>query len=199
MADFDQQTLAAYAGKIDDYISLTGKDAPDRAIQAFIDAMPAAGRVLDLGCGPGNSAAQMIRAGLKVDATDASKEMIQAAKDHFNVRATLATFADLNATHLYDGVFANFSLLHAPKSDFSGHLKRIHTALKPGGTLHLGMKTGTGEGRDALGRFYAYYSIDELTVHLTTAGFSTSWIQRTGQAHGLAGDIEPFVILRTDA
>ena len=40
----------------------------------FITALPAGGRVLDLGCGPGGSALLMMQAGLDVDAIDASPQ-----------------------------------------------------------------------------------------------------------------------------
>ena len=43
------------------------------------------------------------------------------------------------------------------------HLKNVANALKGGGIFHVGLKTGTGEQRDRLGRFYAFYTDEELT------------------------------------
>ena len=45
----DTQTLDVYDGKIDDYLRLT-QAPPSKALLAFIKAIPAGGRVLDLGC-----------------------------------------------------------------------------------------------------------------------------------------------------
>jgi trans-aconitate methyltransferase len=57
----DEETLKVYADKVDDYAKLVTRGTPDRDLQDFIDGIPAGGRVLDLGCGPGNSAAMMLR------------------------------------------------------------------------------------------------------------------------------------------
>lgn len=191
----DKKTLAAYAERVDDYLSLTHKDGPDKDLKAFIAALPKGAHVLDLGCGPGKSASAMSKVGFQVTATDASPEMVAVAREKFAVNAQLQSFSELAATNTYDGVFANFSLLHARISDFPGHLNRVKQALKPGGLLHLGMKTGSGERRDSLGRHYAYYSEDELITYLTTADFHDILVTRIGDSPGLAGQTEPFVIL----
>lgn len=195
----DGETLAAYASRVDEYLSMSHKGKPQQDLREFIAVLPKSGHVLDLGCGPGMYAAVMVAAGLTVDATDASAEMVASARDHFHLDARQAQFSDLDANKAYDGVFASFSLLHAPKSDLPGHLARIQNALKPGGLLFLAMKTGTGEHRDSLGRFYAYYTTQELTDHLSHAGFSNIEVKRTGRSDGLSGDTAAYAILHARA
>ena len=90
----DNQTLAVYDEKINDYIKLT-EAPPSKSLLAFIQAVPSGGRVLDLGCGPGGAAAEMAQCGLKVDAIDGSQEMVDAAKKYLKVTAWKATFHDL--------------------------------------------------------------------------------------------------------
>lgn len=194
----DPETKAVYAARAADYKTLVSRPGPDRDLVAFIESLPDGGRILDLGCGPGNSATMMVKAGFAVDATDASPEMAAIARSEFDIRAEVASFAELNAVSLYDGIWANFSLLHAPKSEFLMHLMRIHRALNPGGRLHLGMKLGIGEARDSIGRFYAYYQETELTDLLTAAGFHVLATRR-GQSEGLAGGSEAFVIISAHA
>ncbi|MCT8159223.1 class I SAM-dependent DNA methyltransferase [Pseudoruegeria sp. SHC-113] len=189
----DAETLAVYAAKASDYAQLVSRGQPDADLRAFMAALPAHARVLDLGCGPGNSARMMMDAGFDVEATDAAPEMVALARKA-GVEARVATFADLEAIDRYDGIWANFSLLHAPRAAFSTHLQAIKRALKPGGLLHLGMKLGSGEGRDGLGRFYTYYSVEELENLLAQAGFRVAG-KRFGEAAGLAGTSDPFVIL----
>ena len=104
------------------------------------------------------------------------------------------TFDDLDAVDTFDGIWASFSLLHAPKSDFARHLAAIGTALRRAGHLHLGMKLGTGERRDTLGRFYAYYTEAELAEALRAAGF-TILDSVTAEGQGLAGTVDPFVLM----
>lgn len=190
----DAETIGVYDAKASSYAKLVTRNKPDADLQAFLDLMPSGGRVLDFGCGPGNSAAMMRAHGLEVEATDASSEMVKLARDTYGVEARCETFDMLDAQERYDGIWANFSLLHAPKSDFAWHLNRVSVALKPEGILHLGMKTGSGEMRDSIGRMYSYFTAGELHGEMNAQGFSVSR-ERHGEAEGLAGDVEPFIIL----
>ena len=88
---------------------------------------------------------------------------------------------------VYDGVWANFSLLHAAREDFPRHLAAIQKALKPGGAFHIALKAGTGAERDRIGRHYTYYTEDELTGLLKAAGFTVGSYRR-GRDKGLSGE-----------
>lgn len=193
----DPRTLAIYEEKAADYAVIAEEASDDPLLAAFIAAVPTGARVLDLGCGPGVAAKRMMDAGLEVDATDASAEMVGMAKT-LGVAAQQAAFADLDSLDFYDGVWANFSLLHAPKSEFPGHLAQVHAALREGGLFHIAVKTGTGEHRDRLGRFYAYYQPDELAALLGDAGFSID-ATATGTARGLSGEDAPWIAVRAYA
>lgn len=192
----DDRTVEVYNAKAEDYNQMTQNSAEAQALTEFITAIPINGYVLDLGCGPGKSSALMREQGLRVDAVDASPAMVKLANNSFNLNARLGTFNDLESFDEYDGVWANFSLLHATATEFPQILRSIHAALKPDGLLHLGMKTGTGAKRDHLGRFYTYYSRDELDEHLNQVGFRIQ-AARTGTDPGLAGTNDPWVTLRS--
>ena len=166
----DQETLAVYAKRAGDYATRFGKANENPHLKAFLAEVPGGGRVLDLGCGPGHAAAAMKNAGYKVDALDASPELARIAREQNGVAVRLATFEELDEVELYDGIYANFSLLHARKTDMPGHLDRIALALRSNGVFHIGLKRGTGESRDTIGRFYAYYEMDELKRLLSDAG-----------------------------
>lgn len=194
----DRETIEIYDTRAASYDNLVSRDAPDQDLQAFLDAVTPGGHVLDLGCGPGNSAAMMQEADLQVDAMDASAEMVRIARDKYGVDARQATFDDLKAQAQYDGIWANFSLLHAPKPDMPHHLKAIHAALKPNGVFHIGAKLGTDEERDSIGRLYSYYEVDELLALLRAAGF-TPRTPRFGRDKGLSGEMADFIIVLSDA
>lgn len=194
----DRETLAVYGARVADYAETVETGAKDPILRAFIAALPARAKVLDLGCGPGASAAAMRDAGLRVTASDASAEMVALAAERHGIAARCETFADLSDAAAFDAVWASFSLLHAPKAEFPGLLSRIRRALRPGGRFELGMKTGTGEGRDGLGRFYAYYDRDELTGLLQSAGFTVIDTQ-AGTGQGLAGTDEPWIWIASHA
>ncbi len=96
---------------------------------------------------------------------------------------------------IFDGIWANFSLLHAARSDLPRYLAAIAHALKPGGVFHIGMKTGQGTKRDGLGRRYTYVGDTELTGLLTGVGL-IPFARWTGEGKGLSGDVEPWLVIQ---
>lgn len=186
----DPETLAVYQARSPDYARMVAKwETP--GLERFIGALPEGADVLELGCGPGLDAKKMMEAGVNMDAVDATPAMVATARE-IGVTARQMRFDELDAVETYDGVWANFSLLHAPRSDFPTHLAAIHRALKPGGLLHLGMKLGEGEGRDRLGRFYTYNSEEALLAHLSEAGFTMDF-KALGQGKGFDGTPSPWI------
>lgn len=169
----DPTTIKVYDDRAADYAEMTDDvTAKDPQLVSFIAACPRGGRVLDLGCGPGAAAAAMAGVGLSVLATDASNEMVARAAQRAGVTARQETFDDIAGTDIYDGIWASFSLLHAPRKKFPTYLEALHQALKPGGVFCIGMKLGDDAARDGIGRHYTYYSVEGLRAHLTDAGFT---------------------------
>lgn len=187
----DDKTIGVYDARAEEYARLddTGATA---TLARFMEPLPAGAHVLDLGCGPGQAAKAMAEAGMQVTAMDASAEMVRLASAIPGITVRQARFDALTDVAVYDGIWANFSLLHAPRAAFPGHLAAMKRALKPGGRLYLGMKLGQGDKTDRLGRFYTYYGADELTDLLTTAGFSVL-DTREFEAEGMAGGREPCI------
>ena len=193
----DKETIDVYNARAATYADTFARTKPDADLLAFMDAIIPKGHILDLGCGPGNSAAMMQAAGFTVEATDASPEMIRIAREQHKVDARLATFDDIAGTDLYNGIWANFSLLHAPKADMPRHLSALRETLKPGGIFHIGLKIGDDANRDKIGRLYSYYQEDELKHLLANAGF-TPRTTRLGAESGLDGTVAPFIIVLSD-
>ena len=190
----DRDTMDAYALRAEDYADRFGSERPDRHLQRLIAAIPEGGRVLDLGCGPGQSSAFMREAGLSVTSWDASETMATLGQERFGLDIQVQEFSDLNDTEAFDGIYANFSLLHAPKSEMPAHLARVSKALKSGGVLHLGLKAGDGEKRDRFGRFYAFYQDAEITGLLADVGLTVE-TRDFGKEAGLEGTVDPWIIL----
>lgn len=189
----DEQTITVYDSRTEDYFKMT-QGQPGRHLQHLIKTLGAGANVLDIGCGPATSSVHMRAAGLIPDPIDASVEMVALANRTHNIGARHASFDSLHAKQIYDGIWANFSLLHAKKVDFTKHLAAIHQALKPAGLFIIGMKLGTGTERDVLGRLYSYYTVEELFDLLKAAGFKINE-QYFGEEAGLAGTIDPWIIV----
>lgn len=197
----DDRTIGIYDDRAGEYAELfTGKtDAGEEAdFHTFTSRLQEDGTVLDLGCGPGHWAARFRDAGFRVAALDASPEMAEAARALHGIEVIIAGFEALDAEAVFDGIWAYFSLLHVPRAELAIHLSSVRRALTKGGTLCLAMKLGEGEGRDELGRFYAYYSEEELCGKLKAAGF-TVLNSRRGEGEGLAGAVQKFVVLTAHA
>ena len=189
----DTKTIDVYRHRVADYQEMTADAEDYRNLDKFIEMLPNGGRVLDIGAGPGHDAKIMAKAGLNVVALEPTPEFADLIEKE-GIEVKRKTFADINEVQLYDGAWASFSLLHAKREDMPSYLVKIATALKADGLFVLGMKTGHGERRDKLGRFYSYYSVDDLVLLLQEAGFKTLAIKQ-GSARGLAGDIDPYVVI----
>ena len=191
----DPETIRVYDERSAEYAVANAVDSSSELyLSMFIQACPFSGHVLDLGCGPGEHARVMAQAGLTVDACDASAEMVALAGQHKGVNAFQAFFSEISGDNVYDGILASFCLLHAPRADFPGHLAALHKALKPGGAFHIGMKLGTGQARDSIGRLYTYYTTEELGDYLAQAGFS-DLNHLYGTSKGLDGTMADYVVI----
>ncbi|WP_281973504.1 class I SAM-dependent DNA methyltransferase [Ruegeria faecimaris] len=192
----DPKTINAYTNNVAEYLKVPLPPEQLTSRQEFVDAV-GKGHVLDLGSGPGSDSAFFLRQGLSVHALDATPAFVDYARAN-GVDAHLGTFDDVTEVAAYDGIYASFSLLHAPRKDFPRHLAAIHRALKPQGVFFLGLKLGTGEHRDHLDRYYSYFSQNEIEEALADAGFTIDGI-RTGIGKGLAGSYDGFILVLAHA
>ncbi|MGC1503249.1 MAG: class I SAM-dependent methyltransferase [Sulfitobacter sp.] len=189
----DGETLRTYAAKAATYAEMVSASVEkDVMFPGFLAALPQGAQVLDLGCGPGHYAAAIAAQGHCVTATDAVQEMIDLASQHQGVTARLARFEQITGTDLYDGIWANFSLLHATRAAMPNHLAALHCALKPGGVFHIALKSGKGSKRDSIGRLYTYYTEEELAALLMQAGFTVTG-SRHGSDKGLDGTVADWI------
>ncbi len=127
----------------------------------FIEVLPEAASVLDLGCGSGRDSLAFFEEGFEVTPLDGSPEMCALAEIHTGLEVLNMTFEELDFEEVFDGIWACASLLHVPEEKMPDILKKAGTALKPDGYLFLSVKEGDFEGeRD--GRYYVDYSKRKL-------------------------------------
>lgn len=166
----DLKTLQFYAQEAERYAATARSYQPSAELNGFLDRLPACAAILELGTGSGNEAAHMLARGFAVSPTDASPELAAEAKRVLSIDVSLMRFDQLAADGQFDGVWANASLLHAPRTELTDALSRIFRALNPGGLLAASFKLGDSEGRDRFGRYYNYVSQERLGAHMRDAG-----------------------------
>ncbi|SEW46273.1 Methyltransferase domain-containing protein [Cognatiyoonia koreensis] len=191
----DKRTIAFYDAKADEYANAFFEPKPDAQLQAFMDLLPKGADVLDVGCGPALASVKMREAGFHPDPVDASLGMVELANSKNAINARQMTFDQIDMVDRYDGVWANFSLLHAPRDALPRHLAALAHALRSDGIIHVAMKTGTGEARDRIDRRYTYVTEDELRDLFKDAGFDVIGSDR-GESRGCDGVIAPWIAMR---
>lgn len=174
----DDPTLSFYADHATTYAGHGAGRAPAPQLLAFMAALAPGATVLELGSGSGRDAAAMLARGLDIQPSDASPELAAQSERRLGRPVRIMRFDELADESAYDGVWASASLLHAPASELTGDLARIHRALRPGGLFVASFKAGTGEGRDRFGRYYNYPDAATLLDHYRRAA---PWISVTLQ------------------
>jgi SAM-dependent methyltransferase len=150
----------------------------------FLALLPPGAAILELGCGAGADSAEMLARGYDVTPTDGSPEMADVASRRLGRPVKTLLFHELDAIEAYDGVWANACLLHVPRDQLANVLALIHRALKPGGAFYASYKSGDGDGRDTLDRYYNYPTEEWLRA---TYGQSGAWSDlsiETGEVRG---------------
>jgi len=141
-------------------------------LDPFCKLVLAKGSVLDLGSGSGRDSLALNGRGFTVFSIDRSRGMLREHRKKGGMNLIQGDLIRLPFRKgSFDGVWACASILHIPKAGLSTALAESKRVLRTDGILFLSLKAGVGEKIDALGRFCAYYSEDELARALAIEGF----------------------------
>ena len=119
----------------------------------FLDMLPKCAHILDFGCGSGRDTKYFLEQGHTVDATDGSLELCKAAAEYTGISVKHQMFQELDATNVYDGIWACASILHVKKEELPEILGKMNVALKKHGVMYLSFKYGDFEG-ERNGRYF---------------------------------------------
>jgi SAM-dependent methyltransferase len=174
-ASYDR-VAAEYARRLDD--ELDHKPLERRLLAEFAGRV--AGRIADVGCGPGHVAAYLRERGADVVGLDLSAAMVEQARAlHPGVAFEQA---DMRALPLEDGalggIVALYSLIHIPRGEVATVLREFRRVLRPGGLLLVGFHVGEeirhvdeffGEPVDL---DFIFFTTEEMAGYLAAAAFA---------------------------
>lgn len=196
----DERTIDFYDRNAAEYAAFAEESAEHPKLTAFIAEMSPEAKVLDFGCGTGWAAAAFRDAGLRIDAMDASAGLIEVARTRYGIEARKAAFRTLSARSRYDGIWCHFALQHAERPERPQIFERLHTALRPGGLLYLGVQKGPLDWRDEFGRLYCPFRDEDMADLLAAAGFRDPRFEYgTGKNYDGTPTLGLYVWARKDA
>jgi SAM-dependent methyltransferase len=181
-------TLGHYESRAQDYWEGTR----DHDVKQNIDALlthiegTAPFTILDMGCGPGRDLITFTTLGHHAIGLDGAATFAQMARAHSGCTVWHQDFLKLDLPPIhFDGVFANASLQHVPKTELSRVLRDLHRALKPRGVLFASIPHGDDQQGGSDARYSFYHSPASWYVHLLQAGFieCLSYYRPTGLPH----------------
>ena len=114
--------------------------------QRFLKYLPAAGRILDLGCGAGRDSLAFLKRGFSVVAVDGSETLAAMAEEHTGQPVIVADFREYEPDGTFDGVWACSSLLHLQIKEIPPVLRKMTEHLRAGGCFYVSFKYGGFEG-----------------------------------------------------
>ena len=162
----------AYAGKFMEYAPYVSQ------VNEFAKFLAPDDEVLDVGCGPGNVAKQLLAAKpLKITGIDLSGEMVRLAAA--NVPTGKFLCQDIRQAEFpsrqFDAVILSFSIVHLNDAEAYALLRKAGSWLKDKGVLYLSFMAGKKAGfeqtsfsQDPI--YFKYFNRDEVERFLSRQG-----------------------------
>jgi len=164
----EEATIKTYDSIARDFAQRHGdRDFYRSELAKFKQLLPE-GKILEIGCGPGKDASDLITSGYEYVGIDPSKGLLEIAREN----NPGVTFLEQNVEEMtfepdsFDGFWASAVLLHIPKDKINKALSRIHEVVKTGGIGFISMHQGEGEelrNNEKGERFFSYYSLTEFS------------------------------------
>lgn len=171
-------TLQYYQQNADAFVEGTVSADMHDSRMRFLKLLPSQAYILDFGCGSGRDTKAFLEQGYRVDAVDGSAELCRMASELTGIPVKQMLFEGLSAVEQYDGIWACASILHLPRKELMGVLKKISDALKIGGILYMSFKYGDFEGIRS-GRYFIDFtegSFGELMEGIPSLRTVETWI-----------------------
>ena len=105
------------------------------------------GRILEVGCGTGRDAKELIKLGYDYKGIDISEAMVeQAKKNNPSAEFEVASIYDIEPDHTFDVFWCAATLIHIPKKRIDEALGALKNSAVKRGFGFISVKEGVGEG-----------------------------------------------------
>jgi SAM-dependent methyltransferase len=149
-------------------------------------------RILDFGCGPGRDLLAFRALGHEPVGLEGSRELAAMARAHSRCEVIEQNFLALDLPRArFDGIFANATLQHVPRSELPRLLRELRDALKPEGVLFASIPRGNNEEGWNRERYSVYHDVDSWRAFATGAGFVE--IEHYYRPPGLPREQQPWL------
>lgn len=171
-------TIDYYQQNADEFFNGTIDVDMSNIYQHFTKGLPVNALILDAGCGSGRDSKAFIDMGFKVEAFDASSEMVKRASEYTGLNVKHAKFEDVNDIDKYDAIWCCASLLHVPEAELPSTLAKLTKTLKPSGIWYLSFKYGDTQ-REKSGRLFTDIDEERLAILVSSLPYieiKNTWI-----------------------
>ena len=175
LAEISTRTLDHYNARPEAFRDGTADHDVSQNIAALLDAIQGVAPfdILDVGCGPGRDLVAFKALGHRPVGLDGSAPFVAMARAASGCEVWQQDFLALDLPpSRFDGVFANASMFHVPKSELPRVLRQLHATLKPRGVLFTSNPRGDNEEGWNRGRYGAYHDLAAWRAYAISAGFT---------------------------
>lgn len=177
-----KSTIDAYNKIAEEFHQRNAVSIYSKEYEIFESLIGKGSKIIDIGCGTGRDAEELIRRGFDYIGIDASGGMLEVAKNRVkDGKFEIGDFYKLDfEDETFDGFWAAASLLHVPKKDLDKVVSEIRRVIRMNGVgfISVKQKTTLDEGviKEAKGggieRYFSFFQKNELKEILERNGFS---------------------------
>ncbi|MFZ5509164.1 MAG: class I SAM-dependent methyltransferase [Pseudomonadota bacterium] len=174
LAEISERTVAHYERNAASFWEGTRDHDVSQNIATLLRHLPGAApcRILDLGCGPGRDLETLRQLGHDPIGLEACPAFVAMARQYSGCEVWQQDFLRLELpAQFFDGIFANASLFHVPKSEIRRVLGELRASLRPAGVLFSSNPRGRDEEGWSGERFGVWWHEDSWRRILEQCGF----------------------------
>ena len=187
-------TLAHYERRAADFREGTRDHDVSQNIEALLRHIEGAPpfTILDFGCGPGRDLVAFTARGHVAVGLDGAASFVAMARAESGCEVWHQDFLALDLpAGRFDGIFANASLFHVPRSEVPRVLGELRAALKPRGVLFCSNPRGANDEGWSNGRYGAWHDLAGWRALATAAGFTE--LEHYYRPPGLPREQQPWL------